>query len=303
MCKKIKFLSIFLVFLIIIMVLLGCFFIFTSDNHIQKVDKKVKTMGYGQLGDADSLSEREKITGYASVIDYGANPSDDKDDTEAFENAIKQNIAVYVPAGMYHISRPLAFNDQNFLGDGEFATLLVFTISDKNEPAIYLGGSSQVSLMNLSYDPDLISGKEKQGERVMIHCGATVAFGPGGGIKNTIIDNSGTAIRSDNSDGFGANNCTFEEIVLENISFRGFDIFVKSGYGSLFRSILMKNSKAESLFYFSGSGGVDQIENIAIQNCQLEYGIGYTQLAGVCFDNPMVEDTNFVQGGCINIKE
>ncbi len=258
-------------------------------------EQTVSTMGYGTTGDPKDLSPREKMVGYVSVADCGADGNDKNDDTDAFEKALAKNIGVFVPAGTYYLNRPIAFNDQNLMGDGAGDTVIISTVSDSRQPILYLGGSSYVSEVTLSYDKSLITGKEKRDERVAVSCGAAVGFGPGGGISDVVFKNVGTAVRSDNTSGFGSNNCRFEAITVKNVSYCGFDFTVSAGYGNIFTRIDVSDSTATAALCFDGEGGTDLTEQITLTNCNFQYGIGYTELSGVIIDEPTANNTKFAK--------
>ncbi len=264
---------------------------------------EVNTMGYGEVADPTDLTDGEKIAGYANVLDYGAKPGDNDDDTAAFEAAIKKNIAVYVPAGKYIVSRPLPFNDQNFFGDGANATLIISVMTDATKPMFYLGGSSTLYDMTVGYSDELITGSEKRGERVAVSCGAAIGFGPGGGIKDAAFKNVGTAVYSDSTDGYGTSNCTFARISIEGFTNCGFDFICKAGYGNVFKQITALNSKGEGAFTFSGVGGSDMLENITVKNCKLQYAVGYTELAGVMTDTPVCSQSDFAKSVVYKLED
>ena len=255
----------------------------------------VDTLGYGEVAEPNNLTNSEKIAGYVNVLDYGAKADDDIDDTEAFEKAIKKNIAVYVPAGKYIVSRPLPFNDQNFFGDGAKATIITSVMIDATKPIVYLGGSSTLSDMTLEYASELITGQEVSGERIAVRCGAAVGFGPGGGIRDAVLQNIGTAVLSDATDGYGTSNCSFERIEVMQFTNSAFDFTCASGYGNIFKQITIKDAKANAAFVFAGVGGTDLIESAAIKNCELSYAVGYTELAGVTVSNISYSDCNFTK--------
>ena len=263
----------------------------------------VDTLGYGELAEPSDLTDGEKIAGYANVLDYGAKPGDNGDDTAAFEAAIKKNIAVYVPAGKYIVSRPLPFNDQNFFGDGVNATQIVSVMTDATKPMFYLGGSSTLSDMTVGYSDKLITGSEKRGERVAVSCGAAIGFGPGGGIKDAAFKNVGTAVYSDSTDGYGTSNCAFARISVEGFTNCGFDFICKAGYGNVFKQITAIASKGEGVFTFSGVGGSDMLENITVKDCKLQYAVGYTELAGVMLDTPVCSQSDFSKSVVYKLEE
>lgn len=277
-------------------------YLLISANTQKATSKKVSTMGYGQLGDPKELSEREKIVGCVSITDYGANGNDDLDDTDAFEKAIAKNMPVYIPSGTYYVNRPLAINNQNIYGDGENSSI-IGKIADKKLPILYVGGSSNISKLTFAYDEKLITGKENQAERVAVSCGALIGFGPAGGIQDVCFKNVGTAVYSDNTDKFGSNNCYFENIIIDSVTYRGFDFIVNSGYGNVFKQIEINNSNAQSAFNFDGAGGCDILENIKINKCVMDYAIGYSTLSGLSFDEPLVTDSKFSNNICISLVE
>lgn len=285
---------------LVVSVITGVLAIVLLNNDSGK--NTVDTLGYGQVADPSDLTNAEKIAGYANVLDYGAKPDDNTDDTDAFEAAIKKNIAVYVPAGKYIVSRPLPFNDQNFFGDGEAATVIVSNMTDKTKPIVYLGGSSTLSDMQIEYSEELINGTEENAERVAVYCGAAVGFGPVGGIHDVLFRNVGTAVYSDASDGYGTSNCNFERIKLDGFTYCGFDFNCAAGFGSIFSQITAVDSTGEGVFKFMGSGGTDLLQNITVNNCTLEYAVGYTELSGITVENPICSGSKFSQDTVYKIK-
>lgn len=301
MKKSVKLILIFAAIFLVVSVVTGILAIVFSDSG--DTTNTVSNLGYGELKEPSDLSNEEKIAGYTSVLNYGAKPDDNTDDTDAFEAAIKKNIAVYVPAGKYIVSRPLPFNDQNFFGDGENATVIVSRLSDKTKPIVYLGGSSALYDMSLEYSAELLSGKEQKGERVAVMCGAAVGFGPGGAVRDVTFKNVGTAVYSDASDGFGAQSSAFERIGIDNFTYCGFDFNCDAGYGNYFSQITAKNSGGVGVFTFTGSGGTDILENITVNNCNLQYAIGSTELAGATVGSYVVTDSKFSKEEVFTIKE
>lgn len=302
MIKNKKILLIIATIVFILTALFGIFLLIFTNSQ-KEVSKDVPTMGYGQIGDPKELSEYEKIVGSVSIVDCGANGNDNLDDTDAFEKAISKNMPVYIPSGTYYVNRPLAINNQNFYGDGENSSIIIGKIADKKLPIIYVGGSSNISKLTFSYDKKLITGKENQAERVAVSCGALIAFGPAGGIQDVCFNNVGTAVYSDNTDNFGSNNCCFENIIIDSVTYRGFDFIVNSGCGNVFKQIEINNSNAQSAFNFDGAGGCDILENIKINKCVMDYAFGYSTLSGLSFDEPLVKDSKFSKNLCVCLDE
>lgn len=93
---------------------------------------------------------------WVSVTQYGAKGDGVTDDTEAFEKAIAENNAVYVPQGWYRLTRTLKMKPETALiGLHPFATQLVLS---ESEPA-FSGFGSPVPLVESSEGGrDIFSG-------------------------------------------------------------------------------------------------------------------------------------------------
>lgn len=100
-----------------------------SDTEVLQALPALPDFSYaGYHRGEDSLPEREPTV---SVLDFGATPDDDTDDTQAFKDAIAQSAGgcIAVPAGRFVLSDRLAINQSGTVlkGSGADQTTLFFT--------------------------------------------------------------------------------------------------------------------------------------------------------------------------------
>jgi len=175
--------------------------------------------------------------GYANVVDFGARPNSFLDDTQAFEAAISTSKSVFVPEGIYHVSETLVLNNQNLVGTGMLASQIVNTSPDKKKPILQLGRTCSVSDLLIKFKNDLITGKEKEGERVGILTHTDLwGLQRGSSIRNIRIDCVGTGVYSGYEPVFSVE---FNTIEIIDYSFRGLDFVATRLNGSVFDNLYL----------------------------------------------------------------
>lgn len=236
---------------------------------------QVATMGLGEaLGSKLQGEQAQKLNGYANVADFGAVPGDGKDDTAAFEAAAKTGYSLFVPAGEYRLERPIALNGQGLTGCGAQATRIVSAARDAAAPIFYLGGCVTVSDLAIGYDPALLTGSEKEGERVALQAGAAVPLRYGSTVRSVCFENVGTAILVDPAKNGGGNGAVFEQIMVRNFTFRGIDLRTDGSGCNALRSISVRDSGdgADCAVYLGG-GQADVLDQLIARNCRLKNGV------------------------------
>ncbi|OUS70590.1 hypothetical protein B1748_27990 [Paenibacillus sp. MY03] len=204
--------------------------------------------------------------GYANVVHYGAVPDDGGDDTAAFKQAIATGKSIYIPAGTYHVSETLEFQNQNLIGSGMFVTGLVGTMPDAKAPILKAGRTSTIADIGLYFAPELITDNEGKGDRVAIYTGAQWSLQRGSTIRNVRIADVGTGIYSPN--GAESFSVTYDTLEIEQFSYRGIDFRSDIRTGNVFRNIYLKSSRphVDIPFAMTGEESEVHIEQLNVEH-------------------------------------
>lgn len=196
-----------------------------------------------------------KISEYVNVVEYGANPNSFLDDTEAFIKAIATGKSVYVPSGIYYVSETLKIENQNFVGAGFFATQIVSINTKKNEPILMAGRSCVISDMLFRYKEGIVTGDEKEGERVVIYTRSdNWPLQRGSSIRNVHIESCGTALYLPRDYIGGGPFCVdHSNLEIADFSFRGIDYGAIHRIGNIYSNIFMQSRyNVDSMIHFDG---------------------------------------------------
>lgn len=193
---------------------------------------------------------------YANVVDFGAKPNSFLDDTEAFLKAIATGNSVYIPEGIYYVSKTLKIENQNFIGSGVFQTHIISINMDKNQPILMAGRSCKITDMLLMYKEGIVTGEEKEGEHVgiLMH-GETWPLQRGSEIKNLRIENVGTCFYMPRDyAGGGPFSIEHANLEFQNFSFRAIDYGAKHRIGNIFSNVFMTSNMetVDSLIHLEG---------------------------------------------------
>lgn len=232
----------------------------------------------------------DKNSGFAQVTYYGAIPNDNKDDTKAFEEALKTNASIYVPIGTYDISKTLEIENKTLKGCGIKGTVIRSSAEDF---AISLKGSCVAEEFTVSFADSALTGSEKSGERVAIYDNGLTN---GSMIKSVAFKNIGTGFLSDKEE-MGAFCTTIEGVTFENYSYKAVDI--KSGLSSIIRSTTVFKGKSDKLIPVS-LGGVVTVESLCFKETVCDYAIELknsdsTVVRSLTFDKTKASSGSFIR--------
>ena len=177
---------------------------------------------------------------------------------------------VYVPSGTYIIKKPIILMGGSLIGSGMDKTIIVADFDDPNQPILLAGATCSIRNIQFRYKDDIITGKENQGQRVGIFTANYWPTEKGADFTNVKICNVGTGIWSPgsvepsviNTDGAAAGqshnatcfSATFENVVIQDFSYRGIDFNANARTGNIWRNVYISSGKfaCDSAFYFSG---------------------------------------------------
>lgn len=235
-------------------------------------------------------TEMDIHNGYADVTLYGAVPNDGKDDTEPFLNAAKTGASIYVPIGEFNIKKTIELNGQSLKGAGMENTKITFS---GNGNILSVKSSVIVEDIALSYDKDTITGTEENGEKVAIFDNGLSNLSV---IRAVKLSNVGTGFYS--ADEKEPNSAlTVESVIIDGFSNKAFDI--KSSYGTLFRSVFVKNAgkkvKTAALL-----GGTFTFESFAFEGVEADHLLELSSADSAVIRSLLIKDCTANSGNAIN---
>lgn len=244
--------------------------------------------------------------GYVSVLDFGARPNSFEDDTAAFQKAVCDGRSVYVPSGIYFISEPLLLTNQNFVGAGSFATQILSLCEDPSQPILYAERTCVIADMTLGYKPNLITGEEKQGQRVAIFTiGELWSLQRGSTIRNLRIEECGTGIYSHDLNGQlgGPFSVLFESLEIYNFSFRGIDFTSHNRSGNVLENIYMCSEKphVDALINLQGEDSELVIHQLNLEHTCCQTALRFTDVYTFSISSLHIQNIQVPENG--NIME
>ena len=238
---------------------------------------------------------------YANVVTLGAVPDDGKDDTEAFQMAAYINKPIFVPAGVYQITKTIELDSLVLMGAGSELSIIEADLAVTTDPIVKADRTSEVRDICLSYKEGLVTGKERVGERVAIYPGGIRwTLQRGSTISNVKMQNVGTGIYAPSTkvaEEVCPFSVTFESVSVIDFSFRGFDFQTEGRTGNVFRNLYFSSGKysADSAFYTRGSESEMDICELTIEDSKLKTPISFVHLYAISATNINVISTELTK--------
>ncbi len=214
-----------------------------------------------------SAGEYSAADGCVSVADFGAVPSDGKDDTEAFRRAAASGLGIYIPAGEYRLSGTVELNGQDVVGEGMAVTSIRATAG---EALFRLSGNCRLTECRLSYEAGGAAGR---GEKTAVR----LAAGEGGGlspsIKNVRFEGVGTAVFVESG---VTNGVRLEDLIVESFGYAGV-VFDGAGHrGAILRGIALGPSLDGAVcgVELQGDEGT-LLEQVTLAGSRVEQGVRF----------------------------
>lgn len=124
---------------------------------------------------------------WVSVTQFGANGSDNKDDTEAIQRAIAAGRAVYFPYGTYRISQTIQVRDVDRINFFESTLKVTGSLKDQAEPVFRISGTGSSPVVLERFWGDYGGGQfhwfEQASPRPLVL--QNIAVGSGKAYRNT----------------------------------------------------------------------------------------------------------------------
>ncbi len=240
-----------------------------------------------------------EITYYINIIDYGACPNSGLDDTEVFERALSTGKSIYIPAGKYIVSRTLKLINQNLCGENICSTRIESVNKDVSEPVIAAGRSTKISDISIGFDNGIITGNEKQGERVGLLTGCNdMPLQRGSLIQSVQIKNVGTGIFSDNFHNSESFSVTYDTLEICDFSYRGIDFIADNRTGNVFNNIYITSCyDVDTLFSLDTEESEVTINQLNVEHTRCRYAI---RLVGI---RALAASTIHIEGISFNNKD
>lgn len=210
-----------------------------------------------------------------SVLDYGARPDSGMDDSDAFEWALKECGSVFVPKGVYKISRSICLVNQILFGEGVFNSIIEMTDDNPRTAVIRAGRSCVIENIGFGYQDGIVDGTEAEGERIGLVTGCgKIMLQRGSVVRNVRIFNTGTAIYSAEENKNESFSVTYECLEICDFSYRGIDFKALNRTGNLFSNIYMfSHFSVDTLFSLETEESEVSIHQLNVEHTVCRYGI------------------------------
>ena len=208
--------------------------------------------------------------GYINVIECGADPTDNKDDSTAFRTAAASGKGIFIPAGEYHLSTMVELNGQDVVGEGMALTTI---ICDSAETMFRLSGTSRLSEVTLTYK----SGEAARGEKTAVRLvGGSGSRSPM--VANVTFRQVGTAVVVESGT---TNGIRLEDLTVESFGYAAVVFDGAGHHGANLRSLYIKNSLPSATYAVEMKGDEGTlIEQVTLENCKLQQGVYFDGSVG-----------------------
>ena len=196
---------------------------------------------------------------------------------------------IYLPAGTYVIKKPIRMESGTLIGAGMDKTIIIADFENTKQPIIMAGSTPLIKDLTICYKDGLVTGKEKNGERVGIFCANYWALQKGASICNVKFKNIGTALYSPGTisgESIGITDSRvdydvqgfsvlFENLVIEDFSFRGVDFEARMRTGNVWKNLYLSSGKfaCDTAFSFEGEESECSMDLITIADTRSELAI------------------------------
>ncbi len=235
-----------------------------------------------------AVSDTAKVnSGYSNILYFGAKANDDFDDTPAIKKAISWESTIYLPEGEYIIKETLDIANINIVGDGSDKTVIVADFEDKGMPIIKAGRTVSLSGITLKFKDGLVTGQEKECERIGIYCAGALSLQRGSRFTDVTVENVGTGLASGlgifDIDDDVVFSVTFDGVTVKDFSFRGFDWRSDTRTGNYFKSVTVSSGKyrADSAVYFVGEESETAIDSMIIKDTVAETPVVFERMNAI----------------------
>lgn len=233
--------------------------------------------------DTDNGDSYYRYQGYSNL--YLTSMISGGDADGAFELAEQD---IYVPAGEYVIKKPIFLDNASLVGAGMDKTVIIADFENPNTPIVIAGATSSIENIQFRYKDGLVTGEEARGQRVGLCTGNYWELCKGAVIKNVKFSNVGTGMYAPDSLNVNeigvvtnynkedlpmtAFSITFDNIVIEDFSYRGIDFSADTRTGNIYRGIYLSSGKyaCNSAFYFDGEESETSIDSITVADTRAE---------------------------------
>lgn len=207
--------------------------------------------------------------GYVSVINFGAIPSDNGDDTKAFRLAAESGYGIFVPAGEYRLSGTVELNGQDIVGEAQTVTVIRGT---SDQTLFKLKGNCKLADLTVGY----ADGTAGRGKKTAVRIVSDNRYGLSPSVKNVKFTQVGTAVFVEKGktngirledvsvdsfgyagivfDGSGSRNAILRGVYLTKaLSGAAYGLELQRDEGTLLEQITVESSSLKQAIRFDGS--------------------------------------------------
>lgn len=244
-------------------------------NHAGKLLCWLRNGLHGGITISTNTTHKEG-SGMHSILEFGVVPDTDKDQSTIIEKALESCDCLYFPKGVYKISRPIHLLNKKIVGEGQKSTIILMTSRDSDVAVIRAGGKSQIESISLGFDDGILTGNEREGQRVGLSVGCNKrALSWGSSVRNVRIFSCGTGIYSSDMDNSSSASVTYDTLEISNFSYRGVDFTATNRTGNVFTNIYMYSRKyaVDTLFSMDTEESEVSIHQLNVEHAHCKYGI------------------------------
>lgn len=222
--------------------------------------------------------------GFVNIEDFGAVKGDSKDDSAAIEAALATGKNIYVPQGTFIIEKPIVIEDRVIRGAGSGVSILSGKSTDITDPVMIVKGVSSVTDLYIRFPNDLITAKEKQGERVGLQIGDSKrGLEAGSVIRNIFFNMVGTAIYCPADS--ACNGVLFETMEVQQYCYRGVDMQCENRINNTYSNFYINDQAYFDVvncgFALEGSEYGPVINQLNVEHGALYNGIIWRNVKGL----------------------
>lgn len=204
--------------------------------------------------------------GYVSVINFGAIPSDNGDDTKAFRLAAESGYGIFVPAGEYRLSGTVELNGQDIVGEAQTVTVIRGT---SDQTLFKLKGNCKLADLTVGY----ADGTAGRGKKTAVRIVPDNRYGLSPSVKNVKFTQVGTAVFVEKGK---TNGIRLEDVSVDSFGYAGIVFDGSGSRNAILRGVYLTKSLSGAAYGLELQGDEGTLlEQITVESSSLKQAIRF----------------------------
>lgn len=204
--------------------------------------------------------------GYVSVIDFGAVPSDNGDDTEAFRRAAKSGYGIFVPAGEYRLSGTIELNGQDLVGEAQTVAIIRGT---SDQTLFRLKGNCKLANVTVGY----ANGTAGRGAKTAVRIAPDDSYALSPAVMNVKFTQVGTAVFVEKGK---TNGVRLEDVAVDNFGYAGVVFDGSGSRNAILRSVYITKSLSGAAYGVELQGDEGTLlEQVTVESSSLKQALRF----------------------------